>query len=84
MHRRNAHRWTVTVGLGLTILAIVTAGCGYAGGDPTSAGAPPEAGTEGVALPDVVVNDVAAGTEVSLRTLAPSDRPILLWFWAPH
>ena len=35
-------------------------------------------------LPDVVVDDLIAGTEVNVRDLAPSDRPILLWMYAPH
>ena len=33
-------------------------------------------------LPDVTVDDVAGGT-VNLASLAPSPRPLLLWFWAP-
>lgn len=36
------------------------------------------------ALPDVTVQDVTAGTQVSLASLLPADRPILLWMWAPH
>jgi hypothetical protein len=35
-------------------------------------------------LPDVLVHDVTAGTQVSLSSLLPADRPILLWMWAPH
>lgn len=34
-------------------------------------------------LPEVVVVDLGGG-EQYLPALAPSDRPILLWFWAPH
>lgn len=34
-------------------------------------------------LPDVTVVDLAGG-EFRLASLAPSDRPIVLWFWAPH
>ena len=35
-------------------------------------------------LPDVVVDDVAAGNKVNLRNVAPADTPILLWMYAPH
>jgi hypothetical protein len=35
-------------------------------------------------IPQVTVLDVATGDEVALASLAPSDRPILLWMWAPH
>ncbi len=35
-------------------------------------------------LPDVVVDDLIAGNQVNVRNLAPNDRPILLWMYAPH
>jgi len=35
-------------------------------------------------LPDVVVEDVGAGNKVNLRNVAPADKPILLWLYAPH
>jgi hypothetical protein len=35
-------------------------------------------------LPDLVVDDVGAGAKVNLASLAPSQRPVLLWMWAPH
>lgn len=35
-------------------------------------------------LPDVDVVDVVSGEVLNLRSLVPSDRPTLLWFWAPH
>ena len=28
--------------------------------------------------------NVATGATVNLAGFAPSDRPIVLWFWAPH
>ena len=37
-----------------------------------------------IPLPAVDVIDVKTSGEVSLPSLAPSDKPILLWFWAPH
>ena len=35
--------------------------------------------------PNITVTDVATGGDVELAGLiASSDRPVLLWFWAPH
>ncbi len=36
------------------------------------------------ALPAVDVVDVTTGEQINLQSLAPSNRPLLLWFWAPH
>ncbi len=74
--------------LGLTlVMAATAAGCG-SGGETGGAAAPPPAGSgsnqsAGV-LPDLSVTDVESGSEVSLQSLVPADRPVLLWFWAPH
>ena len=35
-------------------------------------------------IPEVDVVDLATGDTINLASFAPSDRPILLWFWAPH
>jgi hypothetical protein len=35
-------------------------------------------------FPDLVVDDLNRGTQVNLRNAIPGDRPVLLWFWAPH
>ena len=35
-------------------------------------------------LPSVELVDVAIGANVNLASFAPSDRPLVLWFWAPH
>ena len=37
----------------------------------------------GSVLPSVLVKDVAGG-DVDLAELVPSEKPILLWAWAPH
>ena len=61
---------------------------------PTSTAAPtdpvtqpppptPEAASPPSAMPDITVVDVASGAEVALGSLVPSDRPLLVWFWAP-
>lgn len=63
------------------------------GSPPPAAPAPaPPAGPGGSAapatgksvLPDLVVDDVAAGAKVNLASLAPGAEPLLVWFWAPH
>jgi thiol-disulfide isomerase/thioredoxin len=43
----------------------------------------PAVDTSNSVLPSVQVKDVAGG-EVDLASLVPSERPILLWAWAPH
>lgn len=45
-----------------------------------AAPAPPDAPR----LPKVNVVDIRSGDEVNLASLAPSDKPLLVWFWAPH
>ena len=44
----------------------------------------PEADAASNQLPDVVVDDLIAGNQVNVRNLAPNDKPILLWMYAPH
>lgn len=35
-------------------------------------------------FPDLVVDDVVRAKKVNLRNLIPSEKPVLLWMWAPH
>lgn len=35
-------------------------------------------------LPEVTVIDVASGESLVMASLAPADRPILVWTYAPH
>jgi len=35
-------------------------------------------------LPAASVTDLATGSTIDFSTIAPSDKSILLWFWAPH
>ena len=57
---------------------------------PATQGPTPEPATETAApalasdLPSVDLVDVATGATVNLGSFAPSGRPIVLWFWAPH
>jgi hypothetical protein len=78
------------------VLALAAAACG---GEPANEPARPERAkappgraaerhgtgerTAADALPDLVVADTAGG-RVALPDLAPRDRPLLVWFWAPH
>lgn len=39
---------------------------------------------DGNVVPELAVLDVATGDSVDLGGLIPAERPILLWFWAPH
>ena len=49
--------------------------------DPAETAAPLQVSAD---VPDLELIDVATGSEVQLRSLFPSDTPVLLWFWAPH
>lgn len=57
------------------------AGAGSAGPSPAAGAQPSNAGSP---LPAITVQDVTADREVALNSFIPSDRPTLLWFWAPH
>ena len=35
-------------------------------------------------VPDLELIDVASGSNVRLASLVTGDKPLLLWFWAPH
>lgn len=65
--------------------ALVGGACGSSSDDGTTGSAEPRrpASIE-VAIPDLPVNDLQAGTEIPLRSVLGGDKPILLWFWAPH
>lgn len=79
------------------LLALLLASCGDSPPEPeartastlpslapgSTATSAPAAGGEGGILPDVTVDDLAGGT-VQVSSLAPAERPTLVWFWAPH
>lgn len=50
---------------------------------PAASSEAAEATASGPRLPDVRVEDLSGG-ELSVASLAPSERPVLVWFWAPH
>lgn len=79
----------------LAVVALLAGSCGgSADRDDDTSAAPVTAVTTGttvgsappaaVEVPDAVLTDVASGEEVSLRSMVPSERPVLFWFWAPH
>ncbi|MCY3632993.1 MAG: hypothetical protein OXH29_10030 [bacterium] len=49
--------------------------------EPTTEGAAPAPTSD---LPSVDLIDVSTGDIVNLASFAPSDRHLVLWFWAPH
>ncbi len=44
----------------------------------------PESSFSGNPLPDLVVDDVGHDAKVNIANILPSDRPVLVWAWAPH
>ena len=82
----------------LAVMAVTAAACG--GQDETSqVGTAPAAPAADPApapqpapapagpvndLPEVTVVNVVSEESFVLSSLAPADRPILAWFWAPH
>ncbi|MCY3662606.1 MAG: hypothetical protein OXH28_07245 [bacterium] len=77
----------------LAVAAVMAAAC--AGSEPSPVSTPPAAPPADPApapapgdpvndLPEVTVVNVVSGESIVLSSLAPADRPILAWFWAPH
>ncbi|MEP1124539.1 MAG: hypothetical protein ABJH68_11690 [Ilumatobacter sp.] len=54
------------------------------GGRLLAAEVRPEAELDSNPFPDLVVDDVGKDAQVNIRNILPSDRPVLLWAWAPH
>ena len=52
------------------------------GGDGNAGG--PAAVAVSADVPDLEMIDVATGSNVRLVSLVTGDKPLLLWFWAPH
>ena len=75
--------------------ALALAACGGGGGDTAEPSEPLPAVADDVALrpesdiatnllPDLVVDNLNDDNKINLRNIVPSDRPIVLWMWAPH
>lgn len=76
-------RVMVVAACALVAPALGACGGGDAAGDGRAASAPAAAG-KALRVPDVQVTDVASGAKVSLRSQVATDRPTLLWAWAPY
>lgn len=74
--------------LALAASALVLAACGGSSTPATETGARPDLAPADPAstalLPAVTVWDVGASEWVQLADYLPSDRPLLIWFYAPH
>ena len=68
--------------LALAIVFGATA-CGGGGGTPAPAPIAVES-VDGSSLPAVSMVNVATGESVNLASFGEGDKPLLLWFWAPH
>lgn len=86
LHRkRRPNRVLATLALTATA-ALIAAAC--SGGAESTTGERPdlpvaESSSESP-LPQVTVWDVGESEWVQFADLIPSDKPVLLWFWAPH
>ena len=54
------------------------------GGRTFSTAVESDAQFDGNPFPDLVVDDVGRDGEANIANILPSDRPVLLWTWAPH
>lgn len=54
------------------------------GGRAFSTELQPEAQFDANPFPDLVVDDVGRDGQANIANILPSDRPVLLWTWAPH
>jgi ferric-dicitrate binding protein FerR (iron transport regulator) len=71
----------------VAVSAMIGAGCAgtgtTAGEDRSETTASANTATA-AGLPEVDVLDVADGSTVQLGSLLPAEKPLLVWFWAPH
>ncbi len=74
-------------------LAVAACGSGATESASTTRDGSPQATAEAVGpaapasdsvLPSVEVIEVTTEEKVDVASLVPNDKPILLWFWAPH
>jgi hypothetical protein len=54
------------------------------GGRLFAADVQPATQVDGNPFPDLVVDDIGKDAQVNIKNILPSDRPVLLWAWAPH
>ncbi len=54
------------------------------GGRALATAIEPDSQFAGNPFPDLVVDDIGRNGEANIANILPSDRPVLLWTWAPH
>lgn len=64
------------------LMALSACGSGSGAGSRTSPAIDSNSGVS--PLPAIEVDDVTGDRRVALDAFVPSDRPTLVWFWAPH
>ncbi len=69
--------------LAVAALVMVPMGACGGGAGPTAIDTASEA-SSGSPLPAVDVADLHTGEPASLAAQLPADKPLLVWFWAPH
>jgi hypothetical protein len=66
----------------VVVAALTLVGCG--GNTATNGDAAPTTAVESSIVPAVDVIDVNTGGSVALRAAIATDKPTLIWMWAPH
>ncbi len=86
----------VTAAASFAVLALAASACGSDSSTETTAapaGSEAEAEHQEPDLPELATNDdvrlielldVATGEPTTIADTVTGDRPVLLWFWAPH
>ncbi|MEJ7799609.1 MAG: hypothetical protein WKF60_03765 [Ilumatobacter sp.] len=64
------------------LMALSACGSGSDAAHPISSAIDSNSGVS--PLPAIEVDDVTGDRRVALDAFVPSDRPTLVWFWAPH
>jgi len=79
----NAPLVTFDTGTGSTTPAVINSiAVGVSGERPDSLPVRPDSINS--PLPEVVVRHLQSATYVQLKDLLPAEKPLLVWFWAPH
>jgi len=68
--------------MAIGLMALSACGSGSGAGSPASSGIDSNSAVS--PLPAIEVDDVTGDRRVALDAFVPSDRPTLIWFWAPH
>ena len=95
-HMKSRNSRLAKLSIGLIGAALTVAACGGGDTESGSADALPSVQVADVVvlepasdvatnlLPDLVVDNLQDDNKVNLRNFGTSDKPILIWMWAPH